>query len=410
MATTNKLNDKTIQNAKPKAKDYKLADGRGLYLFVTQAGGKYWRLKFRIADKEKRLSLGAYPAVGLKDARLKAEEARSQLSKGVDPSATKTLEAQTFQRVADEWLAGMRKSPSNDLGWEPNHYVRQVARLQQLVYPSLGGKHIADITPLLILDLCKTIGQRLNRDGAPTVETANRVLILIGQVFRYAKINGLVPSNPADGLSHALPKAQEKHHAAVTNPVELGGLLRSLHGYSGYPIVEAALKLAPLVFVRPGELRQARWSDIDFDNKQWSFKASKTKPELIVPLATQAVEILQTLHPITGGEAYVFPSARAGDRPMSDNAILAALRRMGIGREVASGHGFRATARTLLDEVLGFRIELIEHQLAHGVKDSLGRAYNRTSFLEDRRVMMQRWADYLDSLRTGNVIQFPRVA
>jgi integrase len=393
------LNDKAIQNLKPKTNPYKTSDSevKGLFILVKPNGSKLWRLKYRFEKKEKSLSFGLYPDVGLKEARTKANEARTLLAKGIDPSATKQNDERTFERYARTWLHGMRKETGNANGWEPAHHARQVARLENLVFPALGNRLLPDIKPLEILNLTKAIADRKGRDQTPTIETANRVTTLISQVFQDALIHGYVETNPATGLIKALPKAQERH-------------LRALHGYSGGIVVQSALKLMPLVFVRPVELRQAKWSDIDFDSKEWRFKASKTDTNHIVPLATQAIETLRELRPITGGELYVFPSARSGDRPMSDNAVLAAMRSMGIDREVATGHGFRATARTLLDEVLGERVELIEHQLAHAVKGPLGRAYDRTTHLPERCKMMQTWADYLDALRNSNVFEFPKAA
>jgi integrase len=270
----------------------------------------------------------------------------------------------------------MHQNPSNAKGWVPEHHSRQVSRLQQHVYPTLGPKTARDITPLEVLDVCRIVTTKEAR-GRKTVETAHRVLTLIKQVFRYAKITGKVTSNPADDLAQALPSAEVNHHPAVTKPQDLANLLIALHGYQGSIVVCAALKLAPLVFLRPGELRHAKWSDIDLEAKEWRFKVTKTKVDHVVPLSSQAVEILSTLHPFTGSLEFVFPSMLSLNRPMSDNTILAAMRRLGIPKEEMTGHGFRATARTILDEVLNERVDLIEHQLAHAVRDANGRAYNR---------------------------------
>jgi integrase len=414
------LNDKAIQSLKRRASPYKTSDSKvkGLFILVTKSGSKLWRLKYRFDKKEKSLSFGLYPAVGLEDARTKANEARSLLAKGIDPSASKQNDERTFERYANTWLQGMKKETGNAKGWVPAHHARQVARLEQHVYPTLGKHLLTEIKPTAILNLCIKIAEKKGRDDSPTIETARRVLFLIGQIFSDALIEEHVTSNPTTGLSKSkkLLNAEEKHHAAVTEPKALGSLLRSLHGYSGGVVVQSALKLMPLLFVRPGELRQAKWADVNFESKEWRFKpskgrkANKTNEDHIVPLATQAIQILRDLQQITSGEVFVFPSLRSGNRPMSDNAVLAAMRSMGIGREVTSGHGFRATARTILDEVLSQRVEWIELQLAHLVKDANGTAYNRTTFLPHRHKMMQTWADYLDSLRNSNIFEFSKAA
>ncbi len=264
----------------------------------------------------------------------------------------------------------------------------------------MGGRPVAAITAPQLLAVVRRIEQR----GA--LEIAHRVLRNCGQVFRYAVATGRAERDPTGDLRGALPRMKGKHFAALTDPKQVGPLLRVLDGYEGTLIVRCALRFAPLVFVRPGELRHAQWSDIDMATAEWRYTVSKTDIPHIVPLSRQAVEILSELHPVSGHGRYVFPSARTprGDRPMSDNAILAALRRMGIGKEEMTGHGFRAMARTVLDEVLGFRPDFIEHQLAHAVRDPNGRAYNRTAFLPERRRMMQEWADYLDRLKAGEEI------
>jgi integrase len=409
-SAAHRLIDSELRSAQPKAKPYNLADARGLYVRIEPNGSKYFRFNCRFNGKQKTLAFGVYPETTLATARRRLDEARELIRKGIDPKPSKAVIASlkpnnpaTFQAVAQEWLNGMRKA-ENDKGWVEAHHVRQVARLEQHAYPSLGNRPIGEITPLEILNVCKGVAANEAR-GSLTIETANRVLTLIKQVFRHAKIHGLVMSNPADDLAQALPSAKEKHHPAVTTPKELADLLRALHGYSGSPIVQAALKIAPLVFVRPGELRHAKWADIDLEAKEWRFKVTKTDTDHIVPLATQTIDILQALKPLTGHSEYVLHSALSASRPMSDNTVLAAMRRMGIPKDVMTGHGFRATARTILDEVLGEKPEYIEHQLAHAVRDANGRAYNRTSHLAERHLMMQRWADYLDVLRVGgNVV------
>ncbi|MEW6315898.1 MAG: integrase arm-type DNA-binding domain-containing protein [Pseudomonadota bacterium] len=409
------LTDTAIRNAKPTDKPVKLTDGAGLYLLVTPKGGRLWRYDYRHMGKRKTLALGAYPDVSLKEARRKHTEAREQLAQGIDPGehrkaakqAGQERAANSFEVVAREWLA--KYAPT----WSPRHVDNMTKRLERDIFPWLGSKPIADIkAPELLIHL-----RRIEERGA--LETAHRVLGNCGQIFRYAVATGRAERDPTGDLRGALPPAREKHLAAVIDgtlePKErerrVGALLRTLDGYQGGFIVACALRLAPLVFVRPGELRTMRWRDVDLDAAEWVYRVSKTKTEHVVPLSRQAVEILRELHPLTCASEYVFPSARTRARPMSDNAILSAMRRLDIHKDEMTGHGFRAIARTLLDEVLGFRIDLIEHQLAHAVKDANGRAYNRTAHLPERRKMMQAWADYLGKLKAGaEVVRFPSVA
>ena len=391
------LTDTAIRNAKPAEKAKKLFDGGGLYLEVAPSGGKWWRLKYRFGGKEKRLSLGVYPDVSLKDARERRDEARKLLANEVDPSENRKAKkaakleraANSFEVVAREWFG--KHSPN----WSANHSDRIIRRLERDIFPWIGGKPIADITAPQLLEVIRRIEQR----GA--LETAHRALGNCGQVFRYAIATGRAERDPSGDLRGALPPVKGKHFASVTEPKKVAEVLRALDGYEGTLTVRCALLLAPLVFVRPGELRHAKWADIDLDSAEWRYTVTKTDTQHIVPLARQAVEILRELYPLTGRGRYVFPGARSAARPMSDNAILAAMRRMGIGKEEMSGHGFRAMARTILDEVLGFRPDYIEHQLAHAVRDPNGRAYNRTAHLPERRKMMQEWADYLDKLKAG---------
>jgi len=393
------LTDNACKKTKPTGKRMRLYDTGGMYLEVSPAGGKWWRLKFRFADKEKLLSLGTYPEVTLAEAREKRDEARKLLHSDIDPSAhRKVLKASrassatnTLKAIAEEWLARFEGT------WAPSHTTGVKRRLEKDVYPWIGSRPIAEITPPEVLAVLRRI------EGRGRLETAHRVRTHVGMVFRFAIATGRAERDPTADLRGALPAAKPEHMAAVTEPAKLADLLRVIWGYSeGTPIVSAALKLAPLLFVRPGELRTARWADIDLVKAEWRFTTSKTKTPHIVPLAKQAVAILRDLRPLTGLAPYVFPSQRSRDRPMSDAAVNAALRRMGIDKATASGHGFRATARTLLDEVLGFRVDLIEAQLAHAVRDALGTAYNRTAFLPERRAMMQKWADYLGTLAAGD--------
>ena len=391
------LSDIAIRRARPGNKARKMFDGRGLYLEVAPRGGKYWRLKYRFAGKEKRLSLGVYPDVSLKEARQGCEDARRLLTREIDPSehrralkaARRQQVSNSFEAVAREWFARHRPN------WAESHSSRLISHLERDIFPWIGGKPVAGVTPSQLLEVARRVEQR----GA--LETAHRVLQNCGQVFRYAVATGRAKYDPTPVLRGALPPVKGGHFAALTDPGEIGPFLRVLDGYEGSLIVRCALRLAPLVFVRPGELRRAEWKAIDLEAGEWRFTVAKTDTPHLVPLSRQAGEILRELHPLTGNGRYVFPSGRTprGDRPMSENAVLAALRSLGIGKEEMTGHGFRAMARTLLDEVLGFRPDYIEHQLAHVVRDPLGRAYNRTAHLPQRRKMMQEWADYLDRLK-----------
>ena len=394
------LSDIKIRNAKPAEKPVRLFDERGLYLEVSPAGGKWWRLKYRFAGKEKRLSLGVYPDVSLKDARDSREECRKMLASGVDPSenrkarksASSDRASNSFEVVTREWFAKFSS------GWAASHSGRILEFFERDVFPWLGDRAISDITAKDLLGVIRRI------EGRGALDTAHRARGRCGQVLRYAVATGRCDRDPSVDLRGALPAAKGGHFAATTEPAKLAGILRAMDGYQGEVTVRCALRLAPLVFVRPGELRAAKWKDIDFDAAEWRYVVTKTKVAHIVPLSRQAITILRELEPLTSNGAYVFPGARTRLRPMSDNAILAAMRRMGIGKEEMSGHGFRAVARTILDEVLGFRPDYIEHQLAHAVRDPNGRAYNRTAHLAERKKMMQEWADYLDKLKAGAAI------
>lgn len=401
------LTDTAIRNAKPGEKPAKIFDERGLFLLVTPAGGKWWRLRYKFGGKEKLLSLGTYPDTGLKDARTRRDDARKLLADGVDPgenrkavkAARQERAANSFEVVAREWYA--KQAPN----WAEHHGDRIIRRFERDIFPWIGGRPIADVTAPELLAAV----QRIENRGA--LETAHRALGNCGQVFRYAVATGRALRDPSGDLRGALPPVKGEHFAAVTEPEQVAELLRTLDGYQGTLTVACALRLAPLVFVRPGELRAAEWGDIDLDAAEWRYTVTKTNTAHIVPLATQAVAILRELHALTGGGRFVFPGARSNGRPMSDNAILAAMRRLGIGKDEMSGHGFRAMARTILDEVMGFRPDFIEHQLAHAVKDPNGRAYNRTAHLPERKKMMQAWADYLDKLKAGaDVLPFQRAA
>lgn len=400
------LTAQTIKNAKPTTKTRKLFDGGGLYLEVSPRGRKWWRLKYRYGGKEKKLCLGVYPDVSLKEARDRRHEAKKLLEESVDPverrqSIRKEIELQsaiTFELVAREWFSGQEPT------WAKNHSSKVIGRLEKNVFPWLGKKAISSITPAQVLEAMRRIEAR----GA--LETAHRTLANCGQVFRFAIATGRAKRDLTADLRGALPPIKRKHFAAVTEPEQVAVLLRQIHGYAGSFVVRCAMQLAPLVFVRPGELRMAMWEDVNLDTAEWRYTVSKTGTPHIVPLSTQAVELLREIEPLSGNGKYVFPSIRSskGDRAMSDNAVLAAMRSMGVGKEEMSGHGFRAMARTMLDEILGYRPELIEHQLAHQVRDPNGRAYNRTKHLNERKKMMQSWADYLDRLRLGQESDSPR--
>lgn len=402
------LTDPKCKNAKPKDKAYKLADEKSLYLEVMPNGAKYWRMKYRYGGKEKRLAFGVYPEIGLKDAREKRDEARKLLINGIDPSETRKAmkaaqiaDAETFEVVAREWFA--KNSPT----WVENHSNRTFRRLERDIFPWLGNAPIRSIDAPKLLSALRRIEER----GA--VETAHRALQNCGQIFRYAIATGRAERDISADLKGALPPVKGGHFAAVTEPKKIAELLRAIDAYQGTFPVQCALKLAPLFFVRPGELRQAEWIHFDLDTAEWRYTVTKTGTPHIVPLATQAVEILRELYSLTGHGRYVFPSARTpnGSRPMSDVALLAALRRMGFSKDEATVHGFRALARTVLDEELGFRPDFIEHQLAHAVRDPNGRAYNRTAHLPERRKMMQAWSDYLDNLKkAADVLPFKQTA
>jgi integrase len=391
------LTDSMARNAKPAVKTVRMFDRDGLYLEISPRGGKWWRLKYRYAGKEKRVSLGVYPEVNLKKARARTIDARQLLDAGVDPSesrrAAKTAQmdgaANSFEVVAREWIEHQMKT------WVKGHGERILTRFERDIFPWIGTRPIADLTAPELL----TTVRRIEKRGA--LETAHRALGNCGQVFRYAIATGRAKRDPSTDLRGALPAVKPTHFAAITEPKPVGALLRAIDGYEGSLTVRCALRLAPLVFVRPGELRQAEWTAMDLDGGEWRYTVTKTNTPHIVPLSSQAVAILHELKQLTGRGRYVFSSARSSQRPMSDNAILAAMRRMGIAKDEMSGHGFRAMARTILDEVLGFRPDFIERQLAHAVRDPNGRAYNRTAHLVERRKMMQAWADYLDKLKNG---------
>lgn len=392
------LTDTAVRNARSGGTPSKLADEKGLFLLLHPNGGKYWRLKYRFGGKEKLLAVGVYPDVGLKEARQRRDEARKLLANGVDPGENKRVQKaaraeranNSFEVVAREWFA--KKSPR----WATGHADKIIRRLENDVFPWLGGRPVGEITASQILAVLRRI------EGRGVIETAYRAKTNISQVIRYAIATGRAERDPCPDLRGALSPTSKTHFAAITDPKAVGELLRAIDSFKGTFLVKCALQLSPLLFVRPGELRKAEWADVDLDKAEWRYLVTKTKTQHLVSLSTQAVAILRELFDLTGHRRYLFPGARDPNRPMSDAAVNAALRRLGYDtRTEITGHGFRAMARTILAEELHIKPEVIEHQLAHKVPDTLGTAYNRTKFLKERRAMMQQWADYLSKLKAG---------
>jgi integrase len=394
------LTDTAVRNAKPGAKPAKLFDERGLFLIVTPTGGKWWRFRYRFDGKEKLLALGIYPDVPLASARQKRDDARKLLADGIDPGAHRKaakamragLAANTLEVIGREWYAKTAPTLADTTK------EKLLRRLEADVFPWLGDRPIGGI---VAGDLIRVI-ERIEQRGA--VDLAKRVHNAVGRIFRYAVGRGLATRDPSRDieLKDILPPADVQHHASVTDPKEVGGLLRAIDGFTGAFSTRCALRLAALVFVRPGELRHAEWTEFDFDKSEWRIPAGKmkVKEQHIVPLSTQAVAILREIQPLTGRSRYVFASERAGGKPMSENTINAALRRMGYAKDEMTGHGFRSMASTLLHE-LGLPHAVIERQLAHGERNKVSAAYNFAEYLPERRKMMQQWADYLDKLRAG---------
>lgn len=387
-----------INNSKPKDKPYKLSDEKGLYLFIQTSGSKLWRFDYRFQGKRKTLALGAYPDLSLAEAREKRDAARKQLANDIDPSESKkaskalSLEAgsNSFEVVAREWAASyfMNKSES--------HKERTFRRLENYIFPWLGKKPISEITAPQILEVVKRI-EKLNK-----LETAHRTLQATSHVFRYGVQTGRALRDPCVDLKGALPATVVKHMAAFTEPKEIAELLHAIDGFTGSFTVQTALRLSPLVFTRPSELRTAKWADIDLEANEWRYRVSKTNTMHLVPLSKQAAKLFADMHPLSGHGEFVFQGGHDPKKPMSAAAINAALKRMGYDtQQDITAHGFRAMARTILHERLNIDPHIIEHQLAHKVPDTLGAAYNRTRFIEQRTAMMQAWADYLDELKAG---------
>ncbi|MCG7932613.1 MAG: tyrosine-type recombinase/integrase [Candidatus Thiodiazotropha lotti] len=390
------LTDSAIRNAKPKEKNYKLADGGGLYLLVTTKGGKWWRLDYRFNGKRKTLSMGVYPDVTLKSARDRRAEAKTQLADGIDPGeirkATKASksDADGFEAVAREWWG--KREPT----WSKTHSSRIIQRLEKDVFPWIGNRPIREISAPELL----TVLRRIENRGA--LETAHRIHQSCGQIFRYAVATGRAQRDPSADLKGALPPTRQKHHASITEPKKIGELLRVIEGYEGSLVTRCALQLASLTFVRPGELRHAEWSEINLEKAEWRIPPEKMKMRTlhIVPLSQQSLSVLNEIKPLTGRGKYVFPGVRTNRRPMSENTVNAALRRLGYTKEEMTGHGFRSMASTILNEQ-GWHRDAIERQLAHAERNSVRAAYNYAEHMPERIKMMQWWADYLDNLKTG---------
>lgn len=392
------LSDTTIRGAKRGVKPVKLSDAAGLYLLLTPSGSRLWRMKYRFAGKEKLLALGAYPTVSLKDARDRRDEARKKLAAGYDPGEARKAEkatakdraANSFEVIAREWFELTKGK------WEAEYAHLIMHRLERDMFPSLGGRPIAEITAVELLAALRRIEKR----GA--IDTAHRAMQKCGQIFRYAVVTGRADRDPTTDLSEALKPAPKKHYASIKDPKAVGALMRAIRDYVGGFETKCALLVGILTFVRPGELRKAEWSEFDLDHAEWRIPAARMKmgEQHIVPLSTQSLAILRDLHSVTGHGRYLFPSVRTGSRPMSENTVNAALRRLGYTREEMTGHGFRSTASTLLNE-LGWPPDAIERQLSHGERDEVRGAYNFAEYLPVRKNMMQAWADHLDQLERG---------
>jgi len=389
------LTDTKVRTLKPKAAAYRIADSNGLVIEVRPTGSKTWRYRYRYAGRASMVTIDEYPSMSLQQARAERDKLRALLRGGANPAQVAKAERaahvdrvnSTFGSIGLELLAKRAKE-----GLSPGS-VKRERRLIEKDLSALADMPITSVTAPILLAALRKLEQR------GVVETAHRARSHAGRVFRYAVATGRAESNPADDLAGALEQPKTKHFASLTDPALIAPLLRAIHSYKGSMVTQAALKLAPLLFVRPGELRSAKWAEIDLAAGEWRYVTSKTKTPHIVPLSDQAVQVLSDLQPLTRRSEYVFPGVRSASRPMSENTINAALRNLGFDGTTIVGHGFRAMARTVLDEVLGFRPDYIEHQLAHAVRDPLGRAYNRATHLPERRKMMQAWADYLDDLR-----------
>ena len=400
------LTDTAVRNLKPGDRPRKVADEKGLYLLVRPSGGRYWQMKYRFAGKERTLSFGIYPDVPLVQARRGRDEARAMLARGIDPGAAKQAEklrqrqaaADSFEAVAREWFSRHLSSRA------ASHRDKVVQRLQRDVFPFIGRRPIAELKAPEILD----VARRVERRGA--LDTAHRVIQNVGEVIRYAVATGRAEGDPTPSLRGALPPVRHTHYAAPTDdPAAVGGILRMFEALTGQPQVIAAVRLLPLLVCRPGELRVMRWEDVDLDDAEWRYRVTKTRIDHIIPLSTQAVSILRDLYPLTGRlpGGWVFVGGRSPLKPISEAAINAAMRRLGIDtKNELTGHGWRALLRTFGHERLGMKPEVIETHIAHKAPDAsrLGNAYARMKFIDERRAMMQQWADYLDRLREGAIV------
>ncbi len=395
------LSDTAVRNAKPGEKQRKMYDEKGLYLIVHPNGGKWWRFRYKLDGKEKTISIGVYPDVTLSKARKRRDEYRVVLADGGDPSFHKKTKKQTekesrensFEAITREWL------DRSSVKWVESYTVKLTSRFERYIFPRVGNKPITEVTAPELLQALRHI------ESTGAHESAHRTHQNCSQVFRYAIATGRADRDPAADLKGALIPAKTKHHASITEPAKVGELLRAIDSYQGEFITKCGLQMIPYVFVRPGELRHAEWSEIDFDLAEWHIPAEKMKmpAKQIVPLSDQVIAILESLHPLTGRWKYVFPGIRSKQRPMSENTLNAGLRRLGYTKEEMTSHGFRSMASTLLNEQ-GFNRDWIERQLAHTERDSVRAAYNYAEYLSERKRMMQHWADYLDNLRADKKV------
>lgn len=398
-----RLSDTKIRSAKAAEKPFKLYDEQGLFLIVTPAGGRWWRVRYYWHGREQLLSLGTYPEIDLGTARQRRDEVRTMVKRGVNPSADrqeqKTAERFaaecSYKAVALDWLEHTAKFRK----WTEDHVQRVKRRQEVCFFPWLGRKHIAQVTDDEVLACVMRVSDRGLND------TAYRARSEVDAIFRYARKRKMVKHNPVADLRgvDVLPKHKVEHHAAITDPAQFGTLLRALDTYPGGFTVRCALQFQALVFVRPGELRLARWEEFDLANAEWRIPAERMKmrEHHVVPLSRQAVAVLRSLQPLTGPDGYVFPQVRNASRPISNNTLNAALRTLGYAKAQATAHGFRSTASTLLNESGDWRPDAIERQLAHGERNKVRSAYNSAQHLPERRKMMQAWADYLDELRAN---------
>lgn len=409
--------DAAYRAAKPEEKDYSINDGGGLFLFVGANGSKLWRFVYMLDGKRKKLAFGPYPDTTLENARRQAEEARRQIAEGIDPGeirrqekAAKQLARQnkdrqrdglpildSFADVTRQWLASIAHLTT------ATTHIKKTSRIERLAFPLLGDKPIKEIKSADVLAVLKPMIEKQQ------LETAHRLHGEISSIFAYAIVHNFTDYDPAQPVAKQIPAQKVRHRAAIIDPKQVGQLLRDIYAYQGTYVVQMALRLSPLLFQRPGEIRQMLWNDVDLVAKEWRPYICKTDFHHIVPLSRQAVEILEAIQPLTGGGQYVFPSSRGDGRPMSDNTIRTALITLGYDSTIQTAHGFRTIASTLLNEQ-GWSPDAIERQLAHAPRDAVRAAYNRAQYLEERRRMMQSWADFLDALKAGaQVIPFKRV-